>query len=123
MRLRRVPLDQHAAGLTLRSDVEIQENVTGLGTGTGHGDGTLRVGRLVIQDGKKLLVLEGEQASNQLDHAAAGAEVAKITLGGSDRHTVRHRTKGTADCAGFIHVAGASAQAMSVDVTDLVGRN
>ena len=73
-----VATHQHAAGLALRSDVEIQEAVAG--GNVARGDDRQRAGRIgrsIVQRRKESAVLQGPRASDQFDHAAAGAEIAK----------------------------------------------
>ena len=50
-----------------------------------HGHGTFGIGRFVVQRGKEMAGWQGQQAGDQLDHAAAGPQVAEVALGGHDR--------------------------------------
>ena len=84
-------------------------------------DGACRIGRFEVQHARQAAFAHRQHAGDQLDHAAAGAEIAEVTLESDDRHIICPCAEDVANRAGFIGIALGRAEAVRVDVAD-VGR-
>ena len=82
----------------------------------GHSGSGVRV----VENREETIVTHGQQAGDQLDHAAAGTQVAEITLRGHDGQRRPAGGENFSNRPGFLDVAGAGAQAVGVQVADVV---
>src|SRR6476661_5744685 len=68
-----------------------------------------------------MTVMEGPQAANQLDEAAGRTKIPKIALRSDDGYGRLASAKNLSDRLSFLRIAAAAAQAMGIEMADLVG--
>ena len=67
-------------------------------------------------------MMQGQYARDRLDHAAAGAEIAKKTLRRHDGYVGQPRAKRRGQRCCFLRIAGPCSQGVGVDVADVARR-